>query len=134
MDLGNVMDDLGAAVDTISGLRVFPYWADRVEPPAAIVGFPEEFEFDSTARRGSDRGQFPLIVVVGKADARSARDTLSVYCGGAGATSVKAVVEAYAATAYDSARVQSVEFGVISIGGVEYLAATFSIDVIGRGA
>jgi hypothetical protein len=47
------MDDLGAALETIDGLRVFPYWADKIVPPAAIVGFPESLDFDETMGRGA---------------------------------------------------------------------------------
>lgn len=133
MDLAGVMDELGAALEDISGLRVFPWWADRITPPAAIVEFPEELTFDGTHGRGSDRMTVPLVVAVAKNDARTARNALAAYCNGSGAASVKAVLEAATYTACDSVRVQSCEFGVVTVAAVEYLAATFSIDVIGQG-
>jgi hypothetical protein len=37
-------------------------------------------------------------------------------------------------TSFDSARVTGVEFDVLSVAGVEHVAATFSIDVFGNGA
>jgi hypothetical protein len=135
MDLAAVMDDIGTALETIEGLRVFPYWADRIVPPAAVVGWPDPLSYDATMTRGADEVEgIPVIVMVGKADQRSARDQVAAYANGSGARSVKAVIEAHAATAYDSARVARAEFGVISVGGVEYLAATFSVDLIGQGA
>jgi hypothetical protein len=135
MDLAAVMDDIGEALESIDGLRVFPYWAESIAPPAAVVGWPDPLTFDSTMSRGSDEVEgVPVIVMVSKADARSARDQLAAYANGSGTRSVKAVIEAHAATAYDSARVARAEFGVISVGGVEYLAATFSVDLIGQGA
>lgn len=54
MNLAAVMDELGAALGTIPGLRVFPYWADRITPPAAVVGWPDPLTYDATMRRGSD--------------------------------------------------------------------------------
>lgn len=133
MNLAGVMDDLGAALETIPGLRVFPYWTDRITPPAAIVGWPEPLTFDATYFRGSDRAEIPIYVAVGKVDARSARDTMARYADGAGSYSVKAAVEAHAATAYGSARVMRVEFDVLTVAAVDYLAATFVVDLTGKG-
>jgi hypothetical protein len=134
MDVGSVMDDLGTAVDLIDGLRIFPYWAGSVTAPAAIVGFPEGLAFDETYGRGSDSMSLPVVIVVGRVNARATRDRLGRYAAGSGAASVKATIEGYAATSYDSARVERVEFGTASIGGTEYLAATFFVDIIGSGA
>lgn len=134
MLLSAVMDDLGDALATIPGLRVSPYWADRVTPPAAVIGWPDPLTYDATHRRGGDRAELPLIVLVGKVDARTARDALAAHLDGSGPASVKAVVEAHEPTAYDSARVTRAEVGVISVAGVEYLAATFYLDIIGTGA
>lgn len=131
--LDEVMDEVGAALDTIEGLRVFPYWADRVNVPAAIVGFPDAYDFDSTMGRGSDRLTLPVLVLVGTADARTARDALARYVHGSGPASVKAAVEKHAATSYDSARVQRVEFGTVTVASTTYLGATFEIDITGPG-
>lgn len=133
VQIGAVMDALGEAVSEISGLRVHPYYAERVTPPAAIVGWPEEYAFDTGMQRGSDRLAIPLIVVVGRADARSTRDRLALYADGGGDSSIKAAVERYASPAWDSARVQSVEFGISTISAVAYLSATFNIDIEGTG-
>lgn len=134
MNLADAMDELGDALATISGLRVFPYWADRVQPPAAVVGWPDPLTYDATFGRGSDEVTLPITVLVGKVDARSARDQLAAYADGSGASSVKAVIEAHEATSYDSARVTRAEFGVMPVAGTEYLAATFYVDLTGTGA
>ena len=134
MNLASVMDDLADALGTLPGLRVFPYWADRVSPPAAVIGWPDPLTYDAAMVRGGDRVELPLIVMVGKVDARSARDALGVYLNGSGTGSVKAAVEAHEPTAYGSARVTRAEVGVISVAGVEYLAATFYLDLIGTGS
>lgn len=134
MNVSAVMDDVAAALEQIDGLRVFAYQAPRINPPTAEVEWPDSIDYDSTMRRGSDRMTLQARVMAGQADARSARDVLAVYADGSGAQSVKAVVEGYAATAYDTARVTKCEFGVTSVAAVEYLSALFTIDLIGSGS
>lgn len=135
MQLTAVMDDVAAGLETISGLRVAPYWPDRVNPPQAVVAWPEEITYDATMARGSDRFETTVTVLVGRADVRSARDVLAAYADGTGASSVKAALEAYDADSYHSLRVTRADFpGAIPVGGVDYLAVTFTLDIIGRGA
>lgn len=134
MNLADVMDEIAVALGTISGLRVTAYTAQRINPPAAWVEWPDGLDYDAAMGRGSDRMTLPVRVAVGAVDSRSARDQLAAYVDGSGASSVKAAVEAHSTAAYDSARVTSVEFGVIPVAGVEYLAASFSVDIIGKGA
>lgn len=133
MDIGNVMDELGAAVDTIAGVRVFPYWADKVTPPAAIVSWPD-IDFDTTYARGADRLTVPLWLVVGKVVARTARNDLAKYLAGAGASSVKAVIEAHSTAVWHSVRVTKATVTVIPVAGNDYLGAEFEVDIIGSGS
>ena len=134
MNLADVMDDLGLALSTIDGLRVFPYWADKIVPPAVVVAWPEPLEYDSTMGRGSDRQSVPVIVIVGKIDARTSRDLIAQYANGAGVASIKQVIESYEASAYDSARVTQCDFGTLQVNGNTMLSATFTVDIIGTGA
>lgn len=134
MDLGDVMDELGDALDTIDGLRVYRYPPDSVQVPAAVVTYPETVQYGQTMRRGMDRyPDLSVVVMVGKVSDRVSRDRIAVYADGAGARSVKAVVEAHTYTACDTVTVTGAEFDIVSMAGVEYLAATFNIDVAGPG-
>jgi hypothetical protein len=133
MILGTVMDELAASLDTIAGLRVFAYPPAKVTPPAAIVTYPDELIFDATYGRGMDRITLPIIVVVGKASDRAARDVLTAYCAGAGASSVKAVIEGGTYTAFHTVRVTRAEFDVVRIAGADYIAGMFDLDVAGQG-
>lgn len=128
------MDALGDALDTIPGLRVAPYWVDRITPPTAVVGWPDPLTYDAALRRGGDRVSLPLMVLVGQVDKRTSRDAVAKYADGAGPSSVKRVIEAHETNAYDSARVESCTFGVIVVAAVEYLAASFTVDIIGNGS
>ena len=132
MRADRVMDELGAALERIDDLRVYPYVPDRVVPPAAVVGWPE-VTYDATMRRGSDTYALTVWVLVGKADARSARDALAPYLDGAGTSSVKAAIRAGTYAACDSVRVASARVEPISIADIPYLAAIFDVEVTGTG-
>jgi len=139
MDLAAVMDELGDRLATINGLRVHRWPPDNISPPAAIVSYPDSYEFDATYSRGTDRVEVPVIVVVGKVSERAARARLSRYVAGSGPASVKHVLEragdpAQPYTAIDSLRVTRVDFDVVTIAGTDYLAATFTVDIAAKGA
>jgi hypothetical protein len=134
MNLADVMDEIAAQLDTITGLRTYPYPPDSLAVPAAVVTYPSEYLFDETYGRGMDRLKVPVIVLVGKVSDRKSRDQLAAYCSGSGASSIKAVVEAGTYTAFDEARVERIEFDVIKIAAVEYVAGTFTLDIAGTGA
>lgn len=133
MNVGEAMIGLGEALAAIADLRVFDYPPDSVTPPAAIVSYPDPIDFDMTMGRGSDRATVPVHVVIGRVSDRAARNALTAYMAGSGDRSVKAAIEADRTLggAVDSVRVVSVSGGELNVGGVSYLAATFSVDLIG---
>lgn len=133
MLLSDVMDQLGAALGSIDELRVFPYWVEQVTPPAAIVGWPDPITYDASFRRGADSFTLPVWIVVGRVDARSARDTLAAYLDGAGASSVKAALDGGTYTACDSVRVATARVEPVTIAGIDYLAAVLDVEVFGTG-
>lgn len=133
MDLAQVMDAVAARLDTIAGLRVSAHPTGSITPPAAVVTYPERIDFDHAYGRGMDRIDLPVVLTVGKASDRTARDRLAAYCDGSGADSVKAVLESGTYTEFDTVRVTGVEFDVVTIGGVDYLAALFALDITGEG-
>ena len=126
---------MGEALQTIEGLRVFPYTAEAITPPAAVVGWPDPIDYDQTLRRGMDVMTFPVWVAVGAVDARSSRDLLAAYLDGSGASSIKAALDGRRPkyTACDSVRVNSARIEPISIAGTPYLAAVFDVAVTGSG-
>ncbi|HEX5120360.1 MAG TPA: hypothetical protein VFW65_34695 [Pseudonocardiaceae bacterium] len=134
MNIGDVMDELGTALETIDGLKVFPYYADRLVPPAAVLAWPDPLAYDDTMVRGSDRVTLHLFVMVGRFDARTTRDRLSQYLDGSGDASVKAAVEGGTYTALDTVRVVQATVDSYTSAGVELLGADFELDIYGRGA
>lgn len=133
MNLADVLDEIGEALDLIDGLRVYPYMADAIQPPAAIVAYPDSITFDQTYDRGIDRMAASVIIAAGRASARAARDVIAEFADGSGRRSVKATIEGRDYTTFDSVRVLSAEFDVITVANVDYIAATFELDVVGSG-
>lgn len=133
MNVSGVMDGLGVRLATITGLRVFDFVPDSVSPPAAVVSLPEFIEYDTVMARGADRATYEVVVLVGKASDRNARDRLAAYLAGTGASSVKTAIEAEDTLGgvADSSRVTEARVSVITIAAQDFLAATFLVDVVG---
>lgn len=134
MILSDVMDELATQLETIPGLRVSAYPPDFPVPPAAVVSYPDEYEFDGNYGRGSDSMHLPVMVVVARADDRAARDLISPYVDGSGARSIKAVLENHTYTTFEVVRVASVKFNVAEYGGIGYLNAEFTLEITGSGS
>lgn len=129
LDLGAVMDAIGTRLATIAGLRVADYPSDAANPPQAIVSLPETIEFDSVMGRGADRVVIPITVLVGKVSDRAARDALALYVSGSGASSVKAAVDGDLGGTVHTARVTGASINVVTIQAVDYLGASFDVEV-----
>jgi uncharacterized protein with PIN domain len=137
MNLADVMDEIGAALSTIDGLRVYPYNADSVQPPAAVVTLPDEIEYDLTMARGGDALTLDVYVFVARIDQRTGRDALAAYLDGSGARSVKAALDnsdTVAYTACDTVRVAKASVEPLISGGVDYLGVVFTLEITGKGA
>jgi hypothetical protein len=137
MNIAHVMDEISAALRTITGLRVFPYNADRVTAPAAVVTLPDQVEYDATQVRGADTFKLDVYVFVARIDQRTGRDALAAYLDGSGPSSIKAAVDNSATVVYttcDVVRVASASVEPLSSGGVEHLGAVFTLEITGKGA
>jgi hypothetical protein len=134
MDLGDVMDAIATRLDTIDGLRCYAWPVPKITPPAAIVMFPTNLDYDATYGRGMDRITLPVLIVAGRVGDRPTRDRLAAYADGSGTRSVKAVLESGTYTAFDSVRVTGAQFDPVDIAGVDYEAAVFTLDIAGQGS
>lgn len=135
MRLADVMDEVAGVLDTIPGLRVFAYPPSTVIPPAAIVSYPDSVDYDETYGRGKDHVRdLPVILLAGKATVRAARDKVSGWADGSGAGSVKALLEGHVWSSCEVLTVADCKFEALTIAGVDYIAAIFSLDIIGKGA
>jgi hypothetical protein len=137
MNVQEVMDEIGAKLDTITGLRVFAYAPDDVPVPAAIVGLPEDIQFDQTYGRGSDEMDVPVWVLVAVNADRSSSKELAAYLNGSGSKSVKTKLDSKANNTYtkcDTVRVTRAETGPIPYAGAIYLGAEFTVHITGSGS
>lgn len=132
MDVELVMDELEQALGTIEGLRVMVVDQAPV-PPAAYVSYPESIAYDNEYGRGSDTMDLQAVLVIGRTNARATRKALAAYCDGNGNQSVKTVLEAFDYQTCDVVTVPSVEFDVVRVGAIDYMAALFAIKVTGSG-
>lgn len=122
IDVNAAMDAIGVALATISGMRVYDYPPPTVEVPAAVVAYPDVIEFDAAFVRGADRAVFPVHILVGRFSDRTARDQLNSYI-----PVVKAALDG--GLVGGSARVTEARPNIMSVAAVDYLAATFSLEV-----
>lgn len=119
-----------------TGLRGYAWDIGSISPPAALPGWPDDVEYVGTYGRGQTRvPDLPLLVIVGKASERSAATALGAYLAETGATSVPAKIEGRAGSwvACDVVTVTRAKILVVTFGGVEYLAAEFHLDIVGKG-
>jgi len=137
MIVDDLMAEIGEKLGTIAGLRVTPYAADSVNPPAAVVLLPDDITFDATYGRGSDEMEIPVLVLISKANDRNSHTKLAAYLDGSGAKSIKAAVDSTNAnpyTAADTVTVMTATIGAFTFAAVDLLGAEFTVHVSGSGS
>lgn len=135
MRLGEVMDEVAAAVKTITGLQeVYPYPPPTLTAPSGYVVYPESVNYDGAYGRGEDQfTDLGIVLAVGKPTEISARDTVAAWASGDGPHSIKRALEAWSWTTCDDLTVTSCEFITDTVADVPYLAAMFKATVVGSG-
>jgi hypothetical protein len=102
---------------------------DNPNPPVAIV-IPRTVSFDDTFRKGMQTYSFNVMVIVGRADERSAQNNLDAYCSSTGASSIKLAVQSdktLGGNAFDVRVTDMTNYGQITVGEVVYLSAEFQV-------
>ncbi|HEY7821844.1 MAG TPA: hypothetical protein VIG24_03365 [Acidimicrobiia bacterium] len=121
---------LASSMSAIPGLRTSSTVPDNPRPPIAVV-MPERIAYDLNARRGADTFYFTVILIVSRADDRSAQNSLDGYL--TGATSVKAAIEADRTLGGVANTVRVTEmtnYASLPVGEVLYLSAQFTVEVV----
>lgn len=121
---------IAAKLDTIVGLRVYDFPSDRIEPPAAVLSLPET-PYDVTFGGRSDEWNFPLWILVAKADDKAAYGEMVDYLEAEGSKSVRAILEADRTLggACDTIAVVGAKPMFATIAGTEFLAVEFDLEV-----
>ncbi|SRR6266852_5644301 len=78
---------------TIPGLRVSDYVADQINPPQAVVDFPNPLTYHEAFAHGKFRIDPTVIVLVSKTVDRIGTAALSSYASPTGANSIHAAIE-----------------------------------------
>jgi hypothetical protein len=123
--------NLAETLKTISGLRASAFVPPKIEPPMAVVGLGAGTYDDTLA--GSMTADLSVLVLVSRADDRSAQARLDDYISPTGTYSVKATVDADPTLggAVGSASVVSwADPGEFEVGGVSYVGVEFTVEAI----
>lgn len=119
LNLALTMDELAEALLSENVPNVYAWPAESVSVPCAVVGYPTSLNFDGVMGRGADTVEFPVYILVGKANSKAARDRLS------------GLIDA-AKVALDSNpnwRATRADLQTVTVGSVEYLGAVLTVEV-----
>jgi hypothetical protein len=132
MTVSTVRDNMKTQLSSISGLRIYDTVPDSINVPAAVVGMLD-FNFDTSMNRGFDTATLDLILITGRMSERSAQNSLDGYLSGSGSGSIKTVLEnnKTLSGACQTLRVTTATSGSLQVGGIDYLAYRFRVEVIG---
>lgn len=133
LDLVAVMDGIAAAAieaELVLGSRVYEWPTLNVTPVCLVVGYPTALNYDATFGRGSDRATFPVWLIAGRVDARTTRDAIAQYIGPDGVTSVKTALDGDLGGVVQSCRVTAATIEAANIGGIDYQAVRFDLDIL----
>lgn len=122
---------IAANLATITGLRTSPEMPDNPNPPIALVR-PVTVEYNQAMARGMTKYTFVVVVIVGRAEERTAQRALDAYCSSTGTSSIKNAVESdktLGGNAYDCRVTEMRNYTPIQLQEGTYLAAEFSVDV-----
>lgn len=132
MTPSTVRDNIKTQLSSISGLRLYDTVPDSINVPAAVVGLLD-LEFDASFNRGFDRASLDVILITGRMSERSAQNSLDSYLAGSGASSIKTVLEnnKTLSGACQTLRVTTATSGSLQVGGIDYLAYRYRVELIG---
>lgn len=133
MNFNDVLAEIATKLEAVDGLRITPWDADSVNPPAVLFAVPERVTYDVTYA-GSFSFTLPICVLVGRADARTSRQKINEFISVPGDRSIKATVDNSNTVTYttcSTVTVSSVELDIMRVSSVDYRAAIFNTDVQG---
>jgi len=129
--IAQLRSGLATALGTLPGVRVYQSLPDEVNVPAALVSF-EKVTFDKASGRAVALYTFKVTIAVGRTVERVAQSNLDLYVDQSAATSVKVVLEAdptLGGVAYDCYVPELTAYGGITLNGIDYLGAEFSVTI-----
>lgn len=133
MSISQLRQGLATNLQTISGLRVVETLPDLVNPPMAMIGLTK-VSYNQQNQRSMAEYAFQVTVVVGRVSERTAQALLDVLVA-PGSGSIKYALESdrtLGGAAYEVFVPELSAYGAVSINGIDYLSAEFSVQVFAR--
>ena len=130
MSISDLRSGLAANLETIPGLRVYAVLPDVVNPPSAMITL-DKITYNRQMKQAMSEYMFKVTVVVGRVSERIAQQNLDLLVAPSG-DSVKAAIESdrtLGGSAFDVFVPELSLFGAVSLGGIDYLSAEFSVQV-----
>ena len=133
MAISDLRKGLANNLKKITGLRVVETLPDVVNPPMAMIGLVK-VAYNQQNQRSMAEYTFKITVVLGRVSERTAQQALDVLVA-PGAGSIKAAVESdrtLGGFAYEVFIPELTAYGAITVNGIDYLSAEFSVQVFAR--
>jgi hypothetical protein len=133
MSISLLRAGLAKNLQTIKGLRVVETLPDLVNPPMAMIGLTK-VAYNQQNQRSMAEYTFQVTVVLGRVSERTAQASLDVLVA-PGEGSVKYAIESdrtLDGNAYEVFVPELSAYGAVSINGIDYLSAEFSVQVFAR--
>ena len=133
MSMSDLRTGLANNLKTISGLRVLETLPDVVNPPVAMIGLTK-VAYNRQNNQSMSEYTFKVTVIVGRVSERTAQNTLDILVA-PGTGSIKAAVESdrsLGGNAYEVYLAELSAYGAITVNGIDYLSAEFSVQVFAR--
>ncbi len=132
-----VLDEIAGKMAAIPGVVAYAWDKSKITTtPAVLVGLPDRTQYRTQYSRRGQKLTVTLIVLVGKANDRSAQNNLLPFMENSGPLSVFGAVDSEFTTytTCDDVTVVECEPDVYINAGTHYLGAEFTIDVTATGA
>jgi len=134
LSVSSVRSGLATRLATISGLMAYAKAPGQIQPPAAIVIPGKPLGEYNEASGGLALLNLRVVLLVQRADDEQAQTSLDAYLDPTGTSSVKAAIEAdgtLGGSAHYAWVARVDDYGSVEWAGVEYLGATFDVEVQG---
>ncbi len=126
-----IRSGLATNLATITGLRTGATIPDNVNPPYAIVS-PSSVNYHKAFNNALSTYNFTITLVVDRVSERTAQNNLDAYCSPTGTSSIRAAIESdktLGGVVYDTMVTGMRNYGSVTIGETNYLAAEFDVAV-----
>jgi hypothetical protein len=133
MSISLLRAGLAKNLQTIKGLRVVETLPDLVNPPMAMIGLTK-VAYNQQNQRSMAEYTFQVTVVLGRVSERTAQRDMDVLVA-PGEGSVKFAIESdrsLGGNAYEVFVPELSAIGALSVNGIDYYSAEFSVQVFAR--